>query len=104
MSAHKTYLYTKQVIIFRCSDCYGDFPDATLHIILNTGFRFVYFAYMNNTRLLNKRKIFVVKVRSERVKAIKFPIQCPGGYTIYGYAVTTLHEGGQKVHSHNPCG
>ena len=34
---------------------------------------------MNNTRLLNKRLIFIVKVRSERVKAIEFPIQCLEG-------------------------
>ena len=54
MSGYKTYLYTKQVIVFRCGDCLGDFTDAALHIILDSGFRFVYFPYMNSTRLLNK--------------------------------------------------
>ena len=34
---------------------------------------------MSNTQLLNKHQIFVVKVQSECVKAIEFPIQCPEG-------------------------
>ena len=41
-------------------------------MILDSGFRFVYFPYMNNIRLFIERQIFVVKVWSERVKPLSF--------------------------------
>ena len=41
-------------------------------MILDSGFRFVYFPYMNNIRLFIEHQIFVVKVWSERINSFRY--------------------------------